>query len=327
MEKKGIALLNTSHPDYQVIKNTAASNALFQTELITGHDSQTLINDALDLKVNTVVTENEENYKEIDDQLWEEDIKTYVGSDAIAQSCENENIRLIWNGYQNLIGLKATVFSLKAQKHVILQKDLILQVGHLLTGIAQENQSLIIPGSNQLYFFWSTILNQNIDTISSIQLIAPNGQSKDTLLDLICLVKLIPEIKKIEIFLLENKKEERSAIVIQTVHGDQVITSRNCQSKHPQYFALNTAENQPQQQALYDTSNIVELNAITIPEVLQWTNSDFTSIATPVTTQQDLKEICESISQHGSHQDTRKIQNMQDVIEILTASNRTDLDL
>lgn len=322
MEKKGLAILNTSQKSYTQIKNVILKNPNYQVELITGANQEILINDALKFKVNTVVTELEGDYQEIDDHLWKEDIKTYVGFDAVAQSCENENLQIVLNGYENLGGLQASLFSLKAKKITLVQRNVILQLGHFLADVARENNSNLIPASNSLYFYWNTLSRTNLVDAYDIQILSSKENISNTILDLICLLKLIPELSKISLSILENKQENRSGIVINTNSGKQVITTQNCNLNNPLYLV---STNEKTNTDLYNTSSLEALTEEDVEDIKSWSTYDSLSLQTNLKIN-NKEQLLKTIKSSLTDTNQTKLSTLQEVRDCLTASNRTDLD-
>jgi 1-deoxy-D-xylulose-5-phosphate reductoisomerase len=121
-EKKGLAILGSTGKlgkmSLQMLREHPND---YRIEVLTAKDNkELLIEQALVFKPNIVVIEDESLRAEIDQVLWEEDIKTYAGSDAIFQVAEMNEVQVVLNAIRGEAGIKPSMMGAISNKTLIL---------------------------------------------------------------------------------------------------------------------------------------------------------------------------------------------------------------
>lgn len=313
--KKTLGILGIDHPDTSKL---LAISDFCKIDLITGVDRDKLIQTATEFDIPFVVTEVENDFKAIDEQLWQNDTKTYVGEDAIAQCCENENLSHIWINYNNFKGLKAAVFGLKTNKVVgISNIDLLFQCGRLLREIATENHSFVSSTDSEFNFFYKNIINYDLSKTSVINISFSVKNDTINFKKAVSLFKILPDIKGTEICFSKNSGNI-SLLEIQLKDGEIITHQKECApfSILNQWFGIPFDLKKP-----VSTFQIPKNTPLHWSINEQWYKNDAFAIAF-------MAQKKNWTDFQSDHEDSSfpKISSLQDVKEMLTNSSRTDLD-
>src|SRR5690606_35244154 len=105
----------------QALEVIAANRDRFQVEVLTAHsNAELLAEQALKFKANAVVIQDESKYQNLKDRLFDEGIKVYCGSDALAEVVEMETIDMVLTALVGSSGLKPTMRAIEAGKQIAL---------------------------------------------------------------------------------------------------------------------------------------------------------------------------------------------------------------
>ena len=148
IKKRNIAILgSTGFIGKQALSVIEANSDRFQVEVLTAHsDSELLAEQALKFQVNAVVIQDESKYKELKDRLFDQGIKVFCGSDALADIVEMESIDLVLTALVGLSALKPTLRAIQAGKNIALaNRETLVVTGDLITKAARQKGVNIYP--------------------------------------------------------------------------------------------------------------------------------------------------------------------------------------
>ena len=146
--KKKIAILgSTGSIGTQALEVIEEHADKFQVEVLTAYkNADLLIEQAIKFKPNAVVIVDESRFEEVSEKLWEYDIKTFTGEEALAQVVEMEAVNIVLTALVGYAGLLPTIKAIKAKKTIALaNKETLVVAGELITKLAAENGVAILP--------------------------------------------------------------------------------------------------------------------------------------------------------------------------------------
>ena len=173
-QKKHIAILgSTGSIGTQALEVIAANPDKFQVEVLTAHSNADLLAEqALKFKANAVVIEDESKYEALKDRLFDEGIKVYCGSDALAQVVEMEEIDMVLTALVGFAGLEPTLRAIDAGKHIALaNKETLVVAGELVTKAAREKGVNIYPVDSEHSAIFQCLAGEFHNPIEKIYLI------------------------------------------------------------------------------------------------------------------------------------------------------------
>jgi 1-deoxy-D-xylulose-5-phosphate reductoisomerase len=176
--KKKIAILgSTGSIGTQALEVIEQHNDLFEVDILTArNNTDLLIEQALRYKPNTVVIGNEEKYDDVNNVLFEHDIKVYAGDKAIEQIVESTEIDIVLVALVGFAGLKPTINAIKGKKKIALaNKETLVVAGDLITKLASENKSPIIPVDSEHSAIFQCLVGEGQNNIEKIVLTASGG--------------------------------------------------------------------------------------------------------------------------------------------------------
>jgi len=147
-EKKRIAILGSTGSigtkSLEVIEN---NTDLFEVEALTANNNvDLLISQAKKYQPNVVVVANKDRYKVVAGALMNYPVKVFAGSDAINQVVQMESVDLVLTAMVGYAGLVPTYHAVRCGKIIALaNKETLVVAGELITRLARENNSAIIP--------------------------------------------------------------------------------------------------------------------------------------------------------------------------------------
>ncbi|GHT19700.1 1-deoxy-D-xylulose 5-phosphate reductoisomerase [Bacteroidia bacterium] len=152
------------HPDKLGVYALTANN---QVDL--------LIRQAREFQPEVVVIANESKYMLLKEALADLPLKVWAGSEAIAQVVENEAIDMVLTAMVGYAGLKPTIHAIKAGKAIALaNKETLVIAGELITKLAREHKSPIIPVDSEHSAIFQCLTGEN-SAIDKILLTASGG--------------------------------------------------------------------------------------------------------------------------------------------------------
>ncbi|HRN42322.1 MAG TPA: 1-deoxy-D-xylulose-5-phosphate reductoisomerase [Vicingus sp.] len=177
-EKKKIAILgSTGSIGTQALEVIEEHANEFQVEVLTTNTkADLLIEQAIKFKPNAVVIIDETQYQKVADALWQHDIKTYTGKDALAQVVEMKEIDIVLTALVGYAGLLPTINAIKAKKTIALaNKETLVVAGELITKLATENGVHIYPVDSEHSAIFQCLVGELLNPIEKIYLTASGG--------------------------------------------------------------------------------------------------------------------------------------------------------
>lgn len=177
-QKKHIAILgSTGSIGTQALEVIAANSDRFQVEVLTAHSNADLLAEqALKFNANAVVIQDESKYQALKDRLFDEGIKVYCGTDALAEVVEMETIDLVLTALVGFAGLKPTMRAIEAGKNIALaNKETLVVAGELITKAAQEKGVNIYPVDSEHSAIFQCLSGEFHNPIEKIYLTASGG--------------------------------------------------------------------------------------------------------------------------------------------------------
>ncbi|MBL1233360.1 MAG: 1-deoxy-D-xylulose-5-phosphate reductoisomerase [Flavobacteriales bacterium] len=176
--KKKIAILgSTGSIGTQALEVIEEHADKFQVEVLTANgNADLLIAQAIKFKPNVVVIADEAKYKKVEEALWEHDIKTYAGNDALAQVVEMDEIDVVLTALVGYAGLLPTINAIKAKKTIALaNKETLVVAGELINKLAIENKVAILPVDSEHSAIFQCLVGEVQNKIEKIYLTASGG--------------------------------------------------------------------------------------------------------------------------------------------------------
>ncbi|MCW8898689.1 MAG: 1-deoxy-D-xylulose-5-phosphate reductoisomerase [Flavobacteriales bacterium] len=176
--KKKIAILgSTGSIGTQALEVIEEHADKFQVEVLTANgNADLLIAQAIKFKPNVVVIADEAKYKKVEEALWEHDIKTYAGNDALAQVVEMDEIDVVLTALVGYAGLLPTINAIKAKKTIALaNKETLVVAGELINKLAIENKVAILPVDSEHSAIFQCLVGEFQNKIEKIYLTASGG--------------------------------------------------------------------------------------------------------------------------------------------------------
>jgi 1-deoxy-D-xylulose-5-phosphate reductoisomerase len=177
-EKKGIAILgSTGSIGTQALEVIEAYPEYFDLQVLTANSSaDLLIEQAIKFKPNTVVIVDESKFEKVKDALWDHDIHTYTGEDALAQVVESNEVDTVLTALVGYAGLKPTLSAIRAKKNIALaNKETLVVAGELVTKEAKENGVNIYPVDSEHSAIFQCLVGEFHNKIEKIYLTASGG--------------------------------------------------------------------------------------------------------------------------------------------------------
>ena len=175
---KSIALLgSTGSIGTQALKVIENNPSYFSVEVLTANNnSKLLISQALKFKPNTVVIKNKEKYEEVNNALSSLGIKVYCGEESINEIVKSETIDVVLTAMVGYSGLIPTINAIKSGKKIALaNKETLVVAGGLITKLAQEYGSEILPVDSEHSAIFQCLTGEQSNPIEKIFLTASGG--------------------------------------------------------------------------------------------------------------------------------------------------------
>jgi 1-deoxy-D-xylulose-5-phosphate reductoisomerase len=176
--KKGIAILgSTGSIGTQALEVIETYSNLFDLQTITANNNADLvIKQAKKFKPNNVVVVNEDAYKKVKAELWNEDIKVFFGEDSICDLVTASDVDIVLTALVGYAGLKPTIEAIKAKKTIALaNKETLVVAGELINKLAKENSVSIYPVDSEHSAIFQCLTGEHMNTIEKIYLTASGG--------------------------------------------------------------------------------------------------------------------------------------------------------
>ena len=176
--KRQLAILgSTGSIGTQALQVIAEHADLFEVYALTAnHNVDLLIEQARRFSPEAVVIADETLYPKLKEALRDLPIKTFAGSDAIAQIVEAQPIDMVLTAMMGYAGLYPTIRAIKAGKAIALaNKETLVVAGELITRLALENRVPIIPVDSEHSAIFQCLAGENDNAIEKIILTASGG--------------------------------------------------------------------------------------------------------------------------------------------------------
>ena len=149
----------------------------FEVEVLTANsNADLLIEQALKFKPNTVVIVDETKFEKVSETLWEHDIKTFTGKDALAQVAEMQETDIVLTALVGYAGLLPTIKAIEAKKTIALaNKETLVVAGELITKLAAQNGVRIYPVDSEHSAIFQCLVGELDNKIEKIYLTASGG--------------------------------------------------------------------------------------------------------------------------------------------------------
>lgn len=177
-EKRHIALLgSTGSIGIQALEVIEEHPEVFEIEVLTAHtNADLLIKQALKFKPNVVVISDESKGDIVRDALAQTDIKVYIGSKALNEVVQMEQIHLVLTALVGFAGLLPTISAIQAGKHIALaNKETLVVAGELVIGLAEEHRVMILPVDSEHSAIFQCLMGEQVNPIEKIYLTCSGG--------------------------------------------------------------------------------------------------------------------------------------------------------
>lgn len=176
--KKKVAILgSTGSIGTQALEVIEEHADKFEVEVLTANsNADLLIEQALKFKPNTVVIVDETKFEKVSETLWEYDIKTFTGKDALAQVAEMQETDIVLTALVGYAGLLPTIKAIEAKKTIALaNKETLVVAGELITKLAAQNGVHIYPVDSEHSAIFQCLVGELDNKIEKIYLTASGG--------------------------------------------------------------------------------------------------------------------------------------------------------
>ncbi len=184
--KKRIAILgSTGSIGTQSLEVIEKNEDTFEVEVLTANNNvDLLIQQAKKFQPNAVVIANKEKYKLVSEALENDPIKVFAGNDALNQIVQMETVDLVLTAMVGYSGLIPTYHAVKAGKNIALaNKETLVVAGEIITKLAKENQSDIIPVDSEHSAIFQCLVGEYMNSIEKIILTCSGGPFRKKTLD------------------------------------------------------------------------------------------------------------------------------------------------
>ena len=176
--KKGIAILgSTGSIGTQALEVINEQRDKFYVEVLTANNSASLlIKQAKIYKPNSVVIVNDEKYNKVFSELSPLNIKVYSGAKSLHQIVDSEKIDIVLTALVGYAGLLPTINAIKCGKKIALaNKETLVVAGELISKLAKENNSEIIPVDSEHSAIFQCLNGEGRNPVEKIILTASGG--------------------------------------------------------------------------------------------------------------------------------------------------------
>ena len=176
--KKGIAILgSTGSIGTQALEVINEQRDKFHVEVLTANNSaDLLIKQAKIYKPNSVVIVNDDKYNKVFSELSPLNIKVYSGAKSLQQIVDSEKIDIVLTALVGYAGLLPTINAIKCGKKIALaNKETLVVAGELISKLAKENNSEIIPVDSEHSAIFQCLNGEERNPVEKIILTASGG--------------------------------------------------------------------------------------------------------------------------------------------------------
>ena len=177
-ETRGIAILgSTGSIGTQALDVIREQSDVLHVEVLTaGRNADLLIKQALEFRPNAVVIAEESLREKVFDALFDEGIKVYSGTEALAQVVEMEGVQMVLTALVGAAGLQPTLSAIRASKHIALaNKETMVVAGEIVTAEAEKYGVMIHPVDSEHSAIYQCLAGEFHNPIEKIVLTASGG--------------------------------------------------------------------------------------------------------------------------------------------------------
>ena len=177
-ETRGIAILgSTGSIGTQALDVIRKQSDVLHVEVLTaGRNADLLIKQALEFRPNAVVIAEESLREKVFGALFDEGIKVYSGSEALAQVVEMEGVQMVLTALVGATGLQPTLSAIRAGKHIALaNKETMVVAGEIVTAEAEKYGVMIHPVDSEHSAIYQCLAGEFHNPIEKIVLTASGG--------------------------------------------------------------------------------------------------------------------------------------------------------
>jgi 1-deoxy-D-xylulose-5-phosphate reductoisomerase len=178
LSKKRIAILgSTGSIGRQALEVIRQHPDRFQAEVLTAQtNGELLVQQAIEFQPNAVVIGDEKSYAFVREALKDHPVKVFSGIESIAQIVEMDSIDLVLNSLVGYAGLKPSLNTLRAGKHLALaNKESLVIAGELIMHEARENRVMVLPVDSEHSAIFQCIVGERLETVEKLVLTASGG--------------------------------------------------------------------------------------------------------------------------------------------------------
>ncbi len=175
--KRRIAILgSTGSIGRQALEVISLHPDLFCAEILTANsNSELLIRQAIEHKVNAVVIADESRYQMVSEALTPHDIKVFTGNESICTLASGSNVDMVLAAMVGFSGLEPVIAAIKAGKPIALaNKETLVAAGSIVMKLAKEYGSPIFPVDSEHSAIFQCLQGE-IATVEKIILTASGG--------------------------------------------------------------------------------------------------------------------------------------------------------
>lgn len=176
--KKHIAILgSTGSIGIQALEVAEQFPELLEVEVLTAHsNADLLIRQAKKFKPNAVVIVRDDLYSQVNEALYNDDIKVFSGEDSLCDIVEMEQLDLILMAIVGIAGLKPVYHAIEYGKNIALaNKESLVVAGEIMTAKAREKGVNIYPVDSEHSAIFQSLAGEFHNPVEKIMITASGG--------------------------------------------------------------------------------------------------------------------------------------------------------
>ncbi len=178
MDKRRIAILgSTGSIGRQTLDVVRQHPDLFEVELLTANtSSETLIAQAIEFDVNSVVICSEDKYREVAEALQPKGVKVFAGIESACELVAASAVDIVVAAMVGFSGLRPTLAAIAAGKTIALaNKETLVAAGEIVTETALRCNARILPVDSEHSAIFQCLLAAQGNTVTRLHLTASGG--------------------------------------------------------------------------------------------------------------------------------------------------------